>query len=105
MSDEAFASWREERERVLASRRAIGIPTYFGSNAWVVAPKKSTSGNPILYGGPMMGFRAPSICSEIHVAAPGLNAGGMTPPSIRITTLSAGPTNCWVSFLRKKFQK
>jgi len=51
------------------------MPTYFGSNAWVAAPRKSASGNPLLYGGPMMGFATPSICNEVHLVAEGLQVG------------------------------
>ena len=80
MSDEAYAQYRAEIEAVVASREAIGMPVYFGSNAWVAAPKKSKSGNALLYGGPMMGFGAPSICNEIHLAAGELNVGGMSFP-------------------------
>src|SRR5579859_7039721 len=80
MSGEAYARYRSEIDEVLASRRSLGMPAYFGSNAWVASPKKSASGNPLLYGGPMMGFTTPSICNEVHLSAPGLEVGGMTFP-------------------------
>ncbi len=82
LADEAWARYRGELDDVLASRAAFGIPSYFGSNAWVAAPKKSRSGNAMLYGGPMMGFAAPSICNEIQLSAEGLNAGGMSFPGV-----------------------
>ena len=80
MSDEAYARYRSEIDEILASREAMGMPVYFGSNAWVAAPKKSKTGNPLLYGGPMMGFTTPSICSEVHLVAEGLNVAGMSFP-------------------------
>ena len=80
MSEDAYARYRAELDAIAASRAAIGMPVYFGSNAWVAAPKKSASGNPLLYGGPMMGFGTPSICNEIHLSAAGLEAAGMTFP-------------------------
>jgi penicillin amidase len=80
MSDEAYCLYRGELDGIFASRAAIGLPLYFGSNAWVAAPKKSKSGNPLLYGGPMMGFGTPSICNEVHLSAEGLETGGMTFP-------------------------
>ena len=80
LSDEAYARYRSELGEILASREALGMPVYFGSNAWVAAPKKSASGNPLLYGGPMMGFATPSICNEVHLSADGLETGGMTFP-------------------------
>ncbi|MBI2930092.1 MAG: penicillin acylase family protein [Planctomycetes bacterium] len=79
---EWLAEVLREREEVLAHRETIGIPTYGGSNAWVIAPKKSATGRPILYGGPMMGFKTPSICNEIHLVAPGLNVAGMSFPGV-----------------------
>jgi len=79
---EGFADVLREREEVRALRESLGIPAYGGSNAWAIAPKKSATGNPILYGGPMMGFRQPSICDEVHVVAPGLNAAGMSFPGV-----------------------
>lgn len=80
MSDDAYALYRAELDAIVESRRALGHPVYFGSNAWVAAPKKSKSGNSLLYGGPMMGFGTPSICNEVHLSAEGLETGGMTFP-------------------------
>jgi penicillin amidase len=80
MSDEAYARYKAELEEIVASRSALGMPSYFGSNAWVAAPRKSKTGNPLLYGGPMMGFGTPSICNEVHLVAEGLNVAGMTFP-------------------------
>ncbi|MBI3857614.1 MAG: penicillin acylase family protein [Planctomycetes bacterium] len=80
MSDEAYAGYRAELDEILASRAALGMPAYFGSNAWVAAPRKSATGNPLLYGGPMMGFGTPSICNEIHLVAEGMQVAGMTFP-------------------------
>ncbi|HZE98374.1 MAG TPA: penicillin acylase family protein [Planctomycetota bacterium] len=80
MSADAYALYKAELDDVVASRAAVGMPVYFGSNAWVAGPKKSKSGNPLLYGGPMMGFSAPSICNEIHLRSDGLETAGMSFP-------------------------
>ncbi len=77
---EGHAEFRRLLDEARAARSAAGWPDYFGSNAWVVSPAKSKSGRPMLYGGPMMGFRAPSICNEVHLVAPGMNVGGMSFP-------------------------
>lgn len=79
---DGYDAHQKELAEVRAFRSDLGVPTYFGSNAWVVSPEKSASGRAMLYGGPMMGFRTPSICNEIHVVAPGLNAGGMSFPGL-----------------------
>ena len=44
--------------------------------------EKSASGFPMLYGGPMMGFKTPTICNEVHLVAPGINVGGMSFPGL-----------------------
>lgn len=82
MGDEAWALYRTELEEVFAARERMGAPVYFGSNAWVAGPKKSATGNPLLYGGPMMGFGTPSLCNEIHLVAPGLDVAGMSFPGV-----------------------
>lgn len=62
---------------VRARRAALGVPDKMGSYAWVVAPSRSAGGNPLLLGGPQMGFSVPQIAHEIHLMAPGLNVIGM----------------------------
>jgi penicillin amidase len=56
---------------------AAGVPTHWGSNAWVISPRMSASGNAMLYGGPMMGFSTPQIAHEIHLVGPNVNVIGM----------------------------
>ena len=63
----------DTRERLAA----VGVPTHWGSNAWVIGPSMSASGNAVLYGGPMMGFATPQIAHEVHLVGPGINAIGM----------------------------
>ena len=63
----------ETRERLAAA----GVPTHWGSNAWVISPPMSASGNAMLYGGPMMGFSTPQIAHEIHLVGPNVNVIGM----------------------------
>ena len=60
-------SFEELRERALALWQSIGIPTKLGSYAWAVDANKSANGNPMLYGGPQMGFNAPEIIHEIEL--------------------------------------
>ncbi|UCH34176.1 MAG: penicillin acylase family protein [Armatimonadota bacterium] len=61
------------RERLAAA----GIPTKWGSNAWVISAGMSASGNPLLYGGPQMGFSTPQIAHEVHLVGPEVNVIGM----------------------------
>ncbi|HYE99292.1 MAG TPA: penicillin acylase family protein [Planctomycetota bacterium] len=83
LGDEAWAAYRAELAAIADSRAALGVPSYFGSNAWVAAPAKSATGRPLLYAGPMMGFGAPSICNEIRLKSEdGLDAAGMSFPGV-----------------------
>lgn len=59
---------------------SIGMPTGWGSNAWVVTPERSASGKAMLFGGPMMGWGVPQIAVEVHLNAPGFNVIGMCFP-------------------------
>ena len=54
------------------------VPWRDGSNAWVVAPKKTTDGNTFLWGGPQEGFDSPNIDWEVYQHGPGFDVGGMT---------------------------
>jgi penicillin amidase len=70
----AASEWSPEMRARLA---ALGVPTHSGSNAWVISPRMSASGNAMLYGGPMMGFGTPQIAHEIHLCGPAVNVIGM----------------------------
>jgi penicillin amidase len=82
MSDLAFGAYQGELAEIFRSREWLGVPSSFGSNAWAVAPARSASGHALLYGGPMMGWGTPSVCSEVHLVGPGLAAAGMSFPGV-----------------------
>ncbi len=50
---------------------AAGIGEFQGSNAWVVAGKRTQSGKPLLVGDPHIGFALPAVWYEAHLSAPG----------------------------------
>jgi penicillin amidase len=50
-----------------------------GSNAWVVAPSKTTTGRPILANDPHLPFAIPSLRMITHLSAPGFNVIGAGP--------------------------
>lgn len=97
MSDSAFGAYRAELEQVFAARESLGLPTYSGSNAWVVSPGRSRSGNALLYGGPMMGFGTPAVCNEIHLAAEGLNVAGMSFPGVPAVMIGWNDRLAWTT--------
>ncbi len=73
----ATAAARAEMREVLAYNAAHDLPTKWGSYAWVVGPKRSVSGKPLLVGGPQMGFTTPQIAHEVHLGGAGFDVIGM----------------------------
>jgi penicillin amidase len=53
------------------------LPRKLGSFCWVLGPSRTSNGNPIVVGGPQLGFSTPSIAHEIHYSAPDFNVVGM----------------------------
>jgi len=91
---------RAEREVA----QEIGSFVRLGSNAWVLAPKKSASGHAILFGGPMMGFSAPQIAYEVHLNGPAypngegrLNVIGMAFAGIPTVLIGHNETTAWTT--------
>jgi len=64
---------------------SLGIPTKFGSNAVLINPELSATGNALELGGPQMGYSIPQIVYELGLHGAGINAVGMAMPC-------AGPT-------------
>lgn len=75
--------------------KEINAYVKMGSYAWVVSGAKTTSGNPILYSGPQMGFSVPSIVAEGSVDAPGYNVSGITVPGIPGIIIGRTPHHAW----------
>jgi penicillin amidase len=66
-----------------------------GSYAAVLSGKKTTTGNPILYSGPQMGFYTPSIVCEGSMKAPGYVASGMCVPGLPGFPVGRTPHHTW----------
>jgi penicillin amidase len=58
---------------------ATDLDAQEGSNAWVVAPSRTTTGRPILANDPHLPFSIPSPRMISHLSAPGFNAIGNGP--------------------------
>jgi penicillin amidase len=56
--------------------QAAGIGEFQGSNAWVVAGKRTQSGKPLLAGDPHIGFSVPAIWYEAHLTTPDFDLYG-----------------------------
>jgi len=59
---------------------SLGIPTKFGSNAVLISPELSATGNALELGGPQMGYTIPQIVYEIGLHGAGISAQGMAFP-------------------------
>jgi len=59
---------------------SLGVPTKFGSNAVLVSPELSATGNALELGGPQMGYSMPQIVYELGLHGAGINAVGMAMP-------------------------
>ena len=66
-----------QQQAILDYARKHNLPTKWGSFCWVIGPRRSASGNPILVGNPQMGFSTPQIVHEIHLSTGELNVAGM----------------------------
>lgn len=49
-----------------AATRKLGLPV-FGSNAWAIAPRRTTTGNSILWGAPQVSYYVPEVLDELEI--------------------------------------
>ncbi len=77
--------------------QSLGLPTKFGSNAWMVRPKKSATGNAMQLGGPQMGHSIPQIVLEVGLHGAGINAVGMMMPHAPTILIGASDFGAWTS--------
>ena len=59
---------------------SLGLLHHFGSNAWVVSPEKSSTGNTLLLGGPQVGHSIPQQLVEIGLHGADIDAIGVAIP-------------------------
>ncbi|MFW9969094.1 MAG: penicillin acylase family protein [Candidatus Odinarchaeota archaeon] len=76
---------------------SLGIPTKFGSNAWVVHPEKTTTGNAMELGGPQMGHTIPQIVLEVGLHGAGIDAVGMMMPQAPSILIGVSKDGAWTS--------
>jgi penicillin amidase len=75
----------------------LGLPTKFGSNAWMVSPNKSLTKNALQNGGPQMGQSIPQIVLEIGLHGAGINAVGMMMPHMPSILIGVSEDGAWTS--------
>lgn len=82
-------------ENRVAIQEALDIRIKGGSYAWVVSGDKTTSGNPIIYSGPQMGFQTPSLTLEGSIRGGGIEISGMTLPLMPLIVIGRTPHHAW----------
>jgi penicillin G amidase len=75
----------------------LGLPTKFGSNAWMISPYKSLTRNALQNGGPQMGQSIPQIVLEIGLHGAGINAVGMMMPVMPSILIGVSEHGAWTS--------
>jgi len=91
----AAKAMRDRRDTYFNNLKDIGARVKMGSYAWVVAGEHTSTGNPIIYSGPQMGFSVPSIVLEGSIRAAGLNISGMTVAGIPGIIIGRTPHHAW----------
>jgi penicillin amidase len=69
--------YEESRAAQDALLESLGLPTKFGSNAVLISPELSATGNALELGGPQMGYTVPQIVYEMGLHGAGISAQGM----------------------------
>ena len=75
--------------------KKIGAKVQMGSYAWAVAGSRTTTGNPMIYSGPQMGFMTPSIILEGSIRAGGLSISGMAIAGLPGIVIGRTPHHAW----------
>jgi penicillin amidase len=87
--DDALDVFMRATDNVRFSRDALQLAsatpndeTLEGSNNWVIAPSRTSSGRPILANDPHRAYGAPSLRYIVHLSSPGLDVIGAGEPSL-----------------------
>ncbi|MFW9896036.1 MAG: penicillin acylase family protein [Candidatus Thorarchaeota archaeon] len=93
----AFIEYEKIRMGQSQLFESLGVPTKFGSNAWVVSPKRTTTGNAMELGGPQMGHTIPQIVFEVGLHGAGIDAVGMMMPQAPSILIGVNKYGAWTS--------
>lgn len=92
---EVAQSMAEQRSEIDENLKKINAYVKMGSYAWAIGKSKTSSGNPMIYSGPQMGFTVPSIIGEGSIRAGGLNVPGMTVAGLPCIVIGRTPHHAW----------
>jgi penicillin G amidase len=94
---EIYRKTEKVKERRKELYEKLGLPTKFGSNAWMVHRKKSVSHNAMQVGGPQMGHSIPQIVLEVGLHGAGINAVGQMMPHSPVVLIGVSKDGAWTS--------
>mgnify|MGYP005842697727 CR=1 FL=1 len=94
---EVAAQALAQHEQYVADLRSLGMPAAAGSNAWLIGPKKSASGNSMLFGGPQMGWFTPSYLHEVGLHGAGFEMVGSTTVGYPIVLFGYNENIAWTT--------
>lgn len=83
------------RSEIDENLKKINAYVKMGSYAWAIKGSKTSSGNPVIYSGPQMGFTVPSIIGEGSIRAGGLNISGMIIAGLPCIVIGRTPHHAW----------
>jgi len=92
---EVAKSMAEMRSTIDENLKKINAYVKMGSYAWAIKGSKTSSGNPIIYSGPQMGFTVPSIIGEGSIRAGVLNISGMQIAGLPCIVIGRTPHHAW----------
>jgi len=95
--DDVYGKYAEAKMSQDQLLESLGIPTKFGSNAWMVSWWKSKTWNALQVGGPQMGQSIPQIVLEIGLHGGGINAVGMMMPMLPTILIGVSEHGAWTS--------
>ncbi|MCW1953897.1 MAG: penicillin acylase family protein [Flavobacteriia bacterium] len=67
---QSIATYRGALDEIADLLSKVPAPQFIGSNAWVIAPKKTKKGQVIFANDPHIGFAQPSVWYEAHIQTP-----------------------------------
>ena len=92
------ADWRALDHVAQVSQQVLDntvLPPFEGSNAWAISGSRTASGKALLAGDPHIGFSAPAVWYEAHVAAPGFELYGHFQPLNPLALLGLNEKFAW----------
>jgi len=94
---EIYREYEEAKMGQTELLESLGIPTKFGSNAWMVSWWNSKTRNALQVGGPQMGQSIPQIVLEVGLHGAGINAVGMMMPMFPTILIGVSEYGAWTS--------